>query len=66
VEFARQAGAGGDVEACIREERYAGWTARLTDQASKDGVTGTPTVLVAGRKITNSPQALPAAVEAAH
>jgi protein-disulfide isomerase len=49
VELAAQAGAaGGDVEAGIRGLRFADWTERVTDDASRDGVTGTPTVLVDG------------------
>jgi protein-disulfide isomerase len=34
---------------CVRQQRYAGWVATVTDHASKAGVTGTPTVLVNGK-----------------
>ena len=38
----------------------------MTDQASQDGVTGTPTVLVDGERLDDlSPESLTAAVDAA-
>lgn len=49
VKYAVQAGA---PEAAIRtavdDLTYEGWTARVTEASSKDGVSGTPTVLVDG------------------
>ncbi len=45
---ARSGAAGEDVEEGIRELRFADWTARVTDAASRAGVTATPTVLVDG------------------
>ncbi len=65
VELGRQAGAtGDDFAACVRDERYAGWTAKLTDAASQAGVNGTPTVLVNGKPLPQpTPQALREAVE---
>ena len=67
VEYARQAGAtGGTVEQHIRDLTYGDWVARVTDQASKDGVTGTPTVLVAGERLADlSANGLTTAVKAA-
>ena len=67
VAMAADAGApGADVEAAIRDLRFQGWTARVTDRASQDGVTGTPTVLVDGEPLTDrSPAGLTAAVQAA-
>jgi protein-disulfide isomerase len=67
AEYAGQAGAtGGQVLAQIKELSYGDWVKSATDQASKDGVTGTPTVLVAGQKLTDlSPSGLTAAVTAA-
>ena len=67
VEYAGQAGATGSaVQADILELTYGDWVKTVTDQASKDGVTGTPTVIVDGTKLTDlSPDGLTAAVQAA-
>jgi protein-disulfide isomerase len=67
VQYAAQAGASGElVEQQIRDLHYGDWVARVTDQASKDGVTGTPTVFVGGTKLTDlSAAGLTAAVTAA-
>jgi protein-disulfide isomerase len=67
VAYANQAGAsGGTVEQDIRDLRYGDWVATATDQASKDGVTGTPTVFVDGTKLADlSPDGLTAGVAAA-
>jgi protein-disulfide isomerase len=44
---------------------YRGWATQVTDTASARGVTGTPTVLVNGKKLDNpTPEALTAAVTA--
>ena len=66
VDLAQQAGAG-DISQCVKDRTYEGWTARVTDQASKDGVVSTPTVMVAGKKLQNplDPAAVKAAIEAA-
>ncbi len=54
VDYAGQAGATGSaVQADINDLTYGDWVKKATDQASKDGVTGTPTVLVAGTKLTD-------------
>jgi protein-disulfide isomerase/uncharacterized membrane protein YphA (DoxX/SURF4 family) len=65
VQLAQQAGASA-AEQQIRSGTYADYVARATDQSSKDGVTGTPTVKVNGRAL-DSPtlQAVTAAVNAA-
>jgi protein-disulfide isomerase len=67
IAYADQAGATGDAVAQgIREQTYADWTAQATEQASKDGVTATPTVLVDGDRVTDlSATGLTAAVNAA-
>jgi protein-disulfide isomerase len=67
VAYANRAGAsGGSVEQDIRDLRYGDWVATATDQASKDGVTGTPTVFVDGTKLADlSPDGLTAGVAAA-
>ena len=50
VQLAQQAGAGAAADQ-IRAGTYADYVARATDQSSKDGVTGTPTVLVNGKAV---------------
>jgi protein-disulfide isomerase len=67
VELAAQAGATGDaVEQQIRDLTYGDWVETVTDRASRDGVTGTPTVLVDGEPLEElSADALSAAVTAA-
>ncbi len=65
IELAQQAGAG-DVSACIKDQQFKGWTAAVTDQASKDNVNSTPTVKVNDQLIANpTPQSLTAAIDAA-
>ena len=67
VQYAVQAGAeGSSVEAAIRDLTYGDWVKTATDDASKDGVTGTPTVFVDGQELTDlAPDGLTAAVTAA-
>jgi protein-disulfide isomerase len=67
VSYANQAGATGDaVTQAIDGLRYADWTKKVTDQASKDGVTGTPTVIIGGKQVADlSPSGITAAVGAA-
>jgi protein-disulfide isomerase len=67
IEYAGQAGAtGSTVQADIHDLTYGDWVKKATDQASKDGVTGTPTVFVDGTKLADlSPSGLTAAVAAA-
>jgi protein-disulfide isomerase len=67
VELGRQAGATGeDFARCVREERLAGWTANLTETASRRGINATPTVLVNGEPVPRlSAQALRDAVAGA-
>jgi protein-disulfide isomerase len=67
IAYAAQAGASGEaVESGIRDLVYGDWVAQAEDQASKDGVTGTPTLFVAGEQLDDlSPDGLTAAVTAA-
>lgn len=66
IALGQQAGAGPGFAECVNSDRYVGWTTALTDQASKDGLTGTPTVKVDGQKVEQpTPDALRAAVAAA-
>lgn len=67
IQYAAQAGASGpQVQQAITGLKYGDWVKKSTDQASKDGVTGTPTVLVNGQQLTDlSPAGLTAAVNSA-
>ena len=67
VQYAAQAGAAGSaVEKDIRNLTYGDWVKTATDEASRDGVTGTPTVFVGGQKLADlTPDGLTAAVSAA-
>ncbi|QYN38974.1 DsbA family protein [Pseudonocardia sp. DSM 110487] len=65
IALGAQAGAGPGFAECVSSDRYAGWTAALTDEASQAGVNATPTVLVNGQEIERSVAALRAAVEGA-
>jgi protein-disulfide isomerase len=67
VALGQQAGAtGSDFATCVTDTTYKAWTAGLTDQSSKAGVNGTPTVQVDGRTIDNTDAALRQAVAAAN
>jgi protein-disulfide isomerase len=50
---------------CVSSGRYTGWVTKNTDAASQGGVTGTPTVLMNGKVISNSVAADPARLTAA-
>jgi len=67
VDYAAQAGAtGATVEAGIRDLVYGDWVSSATDEASQDGVTGTPTLFVDGEQLDDlSADGLTAAVAAA-
>ena len=67
VQYATQAGAtGASVKQAVTGLKYGDWVKNATYRASKDGVTGTPTVFVAGKKLADiSAAGLTAAVSAA-
>ena len=65
ISLGQQAGAGGDFASCVSANTFAGWTAALTDAASKAGIDATPTVQVNGKQIDNSDAALRQAVQSA-
>jgi protein-disulfide isomerase len=67
ITYAHQAGAtGAAVDQEIKDLTFGDWVKKVTDQASKDGVTGTPTVRVKGKALTDlTPAGLTAAVTAA-
>jgi len=50
---------------CLRENTFKKWTAHVTEEAARAGVNGTPTVLVAGKQVQASAEAITAAVAAA-
>lgn len=51
---------------CVRDGTYRPWTQHVTDAASARGITGTPTVMVAGRPVQPlTTQAITSAVAAA-
>jgi len=56
VEYAVQAGAEEDaVRGPIEDNEFHQWVVNATDQMSKDGVNGTPTVLIDGKQAGSSP-----------
>ena len=55
----------GTFGSCLRDNTYRPWTQHVTDAASRAGITGTPTVLVAGKPVESSAEAITAAVTAA-
>ena len=67
ISLAQKAGITGDTFAtCVNDQKYADWTKSVTDEASKAGVNGTPTIKVNGATLENpTTAALTAAVDAA-
>ncbi|WP_422771162.1 DsbA family protein [Plantactinospora sp. WMMC1484] len=66
VEVAGSVGLGRDsFRNCVEENTFEKWTEHVTEEAARAGVTGTPTVLVAGNRVAASPEAITAAVAAA-
>lgn len=63
------AGVGLDRDAfgsCVRDGTFKPWTEHVTDTASRNNITGTPTVVVDGQQLADrSPEGIRAAVEAA-
>ncbi|GAA0796950.1 DsbA family protein [Spirilliplanes yamanashiensis] len=67
VEIGRSVGLGDEFAATVKDGTYRGWAKRTTDAASERGVTGTPTIYVAGQELKDrSPAGLQAAVAAAN
>ncbi|MFG2056711.1 DsbA family protein [Micromonospora sp. NPDC048930] len=55
-----------DFGSCVKDGTYKSWTEHVTDEASKAGVTGTPTIKVNGTNVQDrTPEGIRAAVEAA-
>ncbi|ANY06526.1 DsbA family protein [Pseudonocardia sp. HH130630-07] len=53
AQLAQQAGAQGDVAACIEDERFEPWAEGLTQQAFEAGIQSTPTIRVNGQNLEN-------------
>lgn len=47
---------------CVNEGKYKGWVAHITEESARRGVTGTPTVMVNGKKVESTREAVAAAV----
>ena len=57
IDLAKQAGATqAAVATAIKDQTYKGWTTRVTEAASKAGITGTPTIIVNGKTLDNEAQ----------
>jgi protein-disulfide isomerase len=67
VEIGRSVGLGADFATKVKDGTYISWATRATDAASQRGVTGTPTVFVAGKELQDkTPAGITAAVTAAN
>lgn len=62
IDLAKQAGADGDVERCIRGGRFRDWGESMTKKTLTGEVTGTPTVFVNGKVVEAKPETIRAAV----
>jgi protein-disulfide isomerase len=52
---------------CLREGTFTPWAEHVTEEASKAGVSGTPTIVIDGKEVSQpTPEAIRAAVEAAN
>ncbi|QLQ11120.1 MAG: thioredoxin domain-containing protein [Nocardioidaceae bacterium] len=66
IDLAVEAGADRDtISAAIEDRAFGQWVVNATDQASKDGVTGTPTVEIDGERAEGSIAEVAAAMKAA-
>lgn len=58
-------GLGDSFKTCVQDKRYQAWAKKVSDDATKAGVTGTPTILVNGKKVQGNTAAILAAVDSA-
>jgi protein-disulfide isomerase len=65
IAIGTELGFGDTFSKCVSSGKYRSWTARVTDEAARRGVVGTPTVFVNGQPVSADPQAITAAVNAA-
>jgi protein-disulfide isomerase len=65
AEIGRSTGLADPFASCVSEAPYLDWPSYVTERAAAAGVSGTPTVLVAGVAVRPEPEAITAAVAAA-
>jgi protein-disulfide isomerase len=65
ISLGAQAGLGDSFKSCVKDQRYVSWAKKVSDDATKAGITGTPTILVNGKKVQGGSAAILAAVEEA-
>lgn len=66
ISYGQQAGAGGAFGDCVRTNKYNDFVNQITDKSSRDGISGTPTVLVNRTQVPNpNASSLQAAISAA-
>jgi protein-disulfide isomerase len=66
IAYGQRAGASGAFADCVRTDKYNDFVTRITEQSNKDGISGTPTVLVNRTQVSNPNAAsLQAAISAA-
>ncbi len=65
ISLGQQAGLGSGFAQCVQDKRYVTWAKKVSDDASQAGITGTPTVLVNGKKVQANAAAIVAAVNEA-
>ncbi|WP_232323867.1 DsbA family protein [Catenuloplanes japonicus] len=66
ISLGTELGLGDPFTQCVQDGKYKTWSAQITDKSSERGVTGTPTVYVAGTALKDrSPAGLTTAVESA-
>jgi protein-disulfide isomerase/uncharacterized membrane protein YphA (DoxX/SURF4 family) len=64
TDYAKQVGATDKAVAdCISSEKYKPWITKVTDNASKDKVTGTPTLRIKGQDLVGAAGGAPTAAE---
>ncbi|HCT78938.1 MAG TPA: disulfide bond formation protein DsbA [Micromonosporaceae bacterium] len=62
IQFGSQVGLGETFAQCVKGKRHVTWAKKVSEDATEAGVTGTPTVLVNGKKIQGGSAAIIAAV----
>jgi hypothetical protein len=64
ISYGKQAGAKDPaLTQCINGSTYKSWVSKITDQASKNNVTGTPTVRIDGQDVQGASGAIPNATD---
>jgi protein-disulfide isomerase len=65
ISLGTQVGLGDSFSHCVKDGRYLTWAKKVSDDATRAGITGTPTVFVNGKKVQATAAAVLAAVAAA-